>query len=107
MASVSPSIILDASPSAPVDPELNPWESAAHRFDEAAEILRLEDGMRKVLRQPTMELTVHIPVVLDDGRIEVFTGYRVQHSIARARRKAVSGLRRMCRSMKCALWLPG
>jgi glutamate dehydrogenase (NAD(P)+) len=83
MASVSPSIILDESPSAPVDPELNPWESAAHRFDEAAEILRLEDGMRKVLRQPTMELTVHIPVVLDDGRIEVFTGYRVQHSIAR------------------------
>jgi glutamate dehydrogenase (NAD(P)+) len=83
MAAVSPSIILEATASAPTDPELNPWESAAHRFDEAAEILKLEDGMRKVLRQPTMELTVHIPVVLDDGRIEVFTGYRVQHSIAR------------------------
>ena len=36
-----------------------------------------------MLRSPTIELTVHIPVVLDDGRIEVFTGYRVQHSIAR------------------------
>jgi glutamate dehydrogenase (NAD(P)+) len=83
MTSVSPGIILEAPASAPTDPELNPWESAAHRFDEAAEILKLEDGMRKVLRQPTMELTVHIPVVLDDGRIEVFTGYRVQHSIAR------------------------
>ncbi len=83
MASVSPGTILEPSASAPTDPELNPWESAAHRFDEAAEILKLEDGMRKVLRQPTMELTVHIPVVLDDGRIEVFTGYRVQHSIAR------------------------
>jgi glutamate dehydrogenase (NAD(P)+) len=66
-----------------VDQEVNPWESAAHRFDEAAETLGLDDGMRKVLRQPAMELTVHIPVVLDDGRIEVFTGYRVQHSIAR------------------------
>ncbi len=66
-----------------VDQEINPWESAAHRFDEAAELLRLDDGMRKVLRQPARELTVNIPVPLDDGRIEVFTGYRVQHSIAR------------------------
>jgi glutamate dehydrogenase (NAD(P)+) len=66
-----------------VDQELNPWESAAHRFNEAAELLGLEDGMRKVLRTPSMELTVNIPVMLDDGRIEVFTGYRVQHSIAR------------------------
>jgi glutamate dehydrogenase (NAD(P)+) len=74
-------MILDAV--VPVDLEINPWESAAHRFDEAAELLKLDDGMRKVLRQPSMELTVNIPVVLDDGRIEVFTGYRVQHSIAR------------------------
>jgi glutamate dehydrogenase (NAD(P)+) len=66
-----------------VDQEINPWQSAAHRFDEAAEILKLDDGMRKVLRTPAMELTVNFPVVLDDGRIELFTGYRVQHSIAR------------------------
>jgi glutamate dehydrogenase (NAD(P)+) len=66
-----------------VDLEVNPWESATHRFNEAAELLQLDDGMRKVLQQPAMELTVHIPVMLDDGRIEVFTGYRVQHSIAR------------------------
>jgi glutamate dehydrogenase (NAD(P)+) len=39
--------------------------------------------MRKILRCPARELTVYIPVQLDDGRIEVFTGYRVQHSIAR------------------------
>jgi glutamate dehydrogenase (NAD(P)+) len=39
--------------------------------------------MRKVLRSAAKELTVHIPVLLDDGRIEVFTGYRVQHSLAR------------------------
>lgn len=66
-----------------VEREINPWESASHRFDEAAELLGLDDGMRKVLRRPAMELTVNIPVALDDGRIEVFTGYRVQHSIAR------------------------
>lgn len=66
-----------------VDQEVNPWESAAHRFNEAAELLKLDEGMRKVLARPAMELTVHFPVLLDDGRIEVFTGYRVQHSIAR------------------------
>ncbi len=74
-------MLLEATTS--VDQEVNPWESAAHRFDEAAELLKLDDGMRKVLKRPTMELTVNFPVVLDDGRIEVFTGYRVQHSIAR------------------------
>jgi len=63
--------------------EVNPWLSAAARFDEASERLGLDEGLRKVLRTPTMELTVHIPVQLDDGRIEVFTGYRVQHSLAR------------------------
>ena len=63
--------------------EKNPWLAAAVRFDEAAQRLRLDDGMRKVLRSPAREITVHIPVQLDDGRLEVFTGYRVQHSIAR------------------------
>ena len=42
-------MILEAQPA--IEQELNPWESAAHRFNEAAELLRLEDGMRKVLRQ--------------------------------------------------------
>jgi len=63
--------------------ETNPWLAAEARFDEAAGQLNLDDGMCKVLRSPTKEITVHIPVQLDDGRIEVFTGYRVQHSIAR------------------------
>src|SRR5262245_48630271 len=43
----------------------------------------LHDGICKVLKSAAREITVHIPVQLDDGRIEVFTGYRVQHSIAR------------------------
>jgi glutamate dehydrogenase (NAD(P)+) len=65
------------------DNETNPWLAAAARFDEAAMRLGLDDGMQKVLRAPNKELTVNIPVLLDDGRIEVFTGYRVQHSLAR------------------------
>ena len=74
-------MILQATPS--VEAEINPWLSAAARFDEAAERLGLDEGLCKVLRTAVLELTVHIPVQLDDGRIEVFTGYRVQHSIAR------------------------
>ena len=74
-------MILEATPS--VEQEINPWVSAAARFDEAANRLGLDEGLQKVLRTPTIELTVSIPVMLDDGRIEVFTGYRVQHSIAR------------------------
>ncbi len=65
------------------DEEFNPLLSAESRFDEAASRLGLDEGMQKVLRSPARELIVHIPVQLDDGRLEVFTGYRVQHSIAR------------------------
>jgi len=63
--------------------ELNPLEAAEARFDLAAEALNLDEGIGKILRTPTREVTIYIPVELDDGRIEVFTGYRVQHSIAR------------------------
>ena len=66
-----------------IDQELNPWLSAEARFNEAAERLEMDEGLQKVLRTPSREITVYIPVVLDDNRIEVFTGYRVQHSIAR------------------------
>lgn len=66
-----------------LDTELNPWLAAEARFEEAAERLGLDDGMRKILRTPAREITASIPVQLDDGRLEVFTGYRVQHSIAR------------------------
>ncbi len=74
---------LTAPVSISLENEKNPWLAAAARFDEAARLLKLDDGMCKVLRTPTKELTVNIPVALDDGRIEVFTGYRVQHSLAR------------------------
>jgi glutamate dehydrogenase (NAD(P)+) len=63
--------------------ENNPWLAQAARFDEAARRLNLDAGIWKVLRYPSREIIVHIPVAMDDGSIEVFTGYRVQHSISR------------------------
>jgi len=63
--------------------EFNPFLSMAQLFDTAADHLGLEKGLRDVLRTPDREMTVAIPVVMDDGRIEVFTGYRVQHNFSR------------------------
>src|SRR5271168_4084535 len=66
-----------------LEQEINPWEAQAARFDYAARKLNLDDGIWKILRYPSREIIVHIPVMMDDGHIEVFTGFRVQHSIAR------------------------
>ncbi|MFZ0707743.1 MAG: Glu/Leu/Phe/Val dehydrogenase [Candidatus Korobacteraceae bacterium] len=66
-----------------LEQEKNPWEQQAARFNQAAERLKLDEGLWKVLQQPNREIILHIPVALDSGKIEVFTGYRVQHSIAR------------------------
>ena len=66
-----------------LEQETNPWEAQAFRFDLAAKKLNLDPGIWKVLRYPQREIIVHIPVAMDDGSIEVFTGYRVQHSISR------------------------
>lgn len=66
-----------------LEQETNPWEAQAARFDFAAQKLNLDEGLMKVLRYPTREIILHIPVAMDNGRLEVFTGFRVQHSIAR------------------------
>ena len=66
-----------------MEKEANPWESQSARFDLAAQKLNLDEGIWKVLRYPSRELIVHIPVMMDNGKLEVFTGFRVQHSIAR------------------------
>ncbi|HEY6968191.1 MAG TPA: Glu/Leu/Phe/Val dehydrogenase [Candidatus Angelobacter sp.] len=63
--------------------ELNPWEAQTARFNFAAQKLNLDEGLWKILQSPSREIIVHIPVSMDDGRLEVFTGFRVQHSIAR------------------------
>jgi glutamate dehydrogenase (NAD(P)+) len=62
---------------------MTPFEQVNLFFDKAAERLQLPGGLRDMLRRPWRELLVQVPVRMDDGRIEVFSGYRVQHNGAR------------------------
>jgi len=71
--------------------EDNPFESMMQRFDEAAGRLNLDPNIYKILRWPNREITLYIPVMMDDGNYQVFTGYRVQHNFARG--PAKGGLR--------------
>jgi glutamate dehydrogenase (NAD(P)+) len=64
---------------------------AQRQFDATADALGLDDSLRAVLREVKRELVVHFPVEMDDGSFEVFTGFRVQHNIARG--PAKGGLR--------------
>jgi len=57
------------------------WATAQGEVDTAAERLDLDEGMHRVLRVPKRELTVNFPVTHDDGHVEVYTGYRVQHNV--------------------------
>ena len=61
----------------------NPFEDMMSRFDRAADLLSLDQGLYRVLRHPQKQLIVSIPVQMDPGEIEVFTGYRVQYNTAR------------------------
>ena len=61
----------------------NPFESMMARFDEAAHHLNLEASLRKVLRHPEKQIIVAVPVLRDNGEVEVFTGYRVLYNTAR------------------------
>lgn len=63
--------------------QLNPLENAERQFDEAAARLGLNPGVKEVLKRPRRATIQHLPVLMDDGTIKVFVGYRVQHSIAR------------------------
>lgn len=61
----------------------NPFVNAQRQFDIAADLLDLNSGLRKILRVPQRELSVSFPVKMDDGSIQVYNGYRVQHNIIR------------------------
>ena len=67
------------------------WRTAQSQFDAAAEILGLDPGTREILRDVQREFTCTFPVEKDDGSVEIFTGYRVQHNITRG--PAKGGLR--------------
>jgi glutamate dehydrogenase (NAD(P)+) len=56
------------------------YDNVAAQFDRAADLMRLDPSIRKILATTTNEIVVHFPVKMDDGRIEMFTGYRVQHN---------------------------
>jgi len=62
---------------------VNPYDVAVSQFDEAADRLGLSQAMRAILRKPKRELIVNFPVRMDNGDVEMFTGYRVQHNINR------------------------
>jgi glutamate dehydrogenase (NAD(P)+) len=74
-----------------VSPGRAALDAALWQFDTAADHLRLDPGLRAMLRVAQRELTVHFPVTRDDGTVEVLTGYRVQHNLARG--PAKGGLR--------------
>src|SRR6202158_274983 len=63
--------------------ELNPFRIAQIQFDMAAEVLKLDPGLRQILRTPRRVTEVSVPVKLDNGQVKVFVGYRVQHNTAR------------------------
>ncbi len=62
---------------------INPIDVAMKQVDIAAKKLRLEPGLCEKIKQTKRELTVHFPVKMDDGRVKMFTGYRVQHNMTR------------------------
>jgi glutamate dehydrogenase (NAD(P)+) len=63
--------------------EKNPFEAMSERFDRAAQLLGLDPDLYAVMRVPSREIKVYIPVRMDTGHIQVFEGYRVQHNFAR------------------------
>ncbi len=60
--------------------EASAYENALRLFDNATEYLDLNPGIVKILRQPKREVAVNFPVIMDDGSLSMFTGFRVQHS---------------------------
>ncbi|MBS3741421.1 MAG: Glu/Leu/Phe/Val dehydrogenase [Candidatus Cloacimonetes bacterium] len=58
------------------------YENVVHQFNKAVDLIDLPDSIRKILSTTNNEIIIHFPVKMDDGKIEIFTGYRVQHNNA-------------------------
>jgi glutamate dehydrogenase (NAD(P)+) len=67
--------------------QINAFQIAQQQFDSVAETMNLDPGVREVLRWPAREFTFRIPVRMDNGTLQVFTGFRVQHNDARGPNK--------------------
>jgi len=63
--------------------DLNPFRIAQHQFETAADKLKLNPGMREILRSPRRALSLSLPIKMDDGSVKVFQGFRVQHNSSR------------------------
>src|SRR5579875_2723072 len=61
----------------------DPWEAVLERIDDAASLIGLDEDVHKMLSHPTRVLEVAIPVRMDNGKVEVFTGWRVHHDVSR------------------------
>jgi len=83
MAQVAKTTLQPVIPRMAPREDLNPFRISQMQFDIAAEYLKLDPGLRQVLRTPKRVLEVAIPTKMDNGQLKVFTGYRVQHNIAR------------------------
>ena len=71
------------APTLPQPEQLSAYDIAVQQFDAVAERMHLDQGIAAILRKPKRELTVHFPVKMDDGTVQVFTGYRVHHNVVR------------------------
>ena len=71
--------------------KINNYENTNRLFDKAADLIDLDEETRLLLKTPFREIQVEVPIRTDDGSLEVFLGYRVQHNTARGPMKG--GLR--------------
>jgi len=89
------------------EPSFNAYEMAQRQFDGVAEQLGLDRAARELLRRPLREYHFTIPIRMDDGTVEVFQGFRVQHNDARGPARAGFVFTRRRPSTPCARWPPG
>jgi glutamate dehydrogenase (NAD(P)+) len=83
MATVTRPVTPQPVPRIPPREDLNPYHISQMQFDIAAEYLKLEPGLRQILRVPKRVMEVSVPTKMDNGQLKVFAGFRVQHNIAR------------------------
>jgi glutamate dehydrogenase (NAD(P)+) len=83
MATVAKPAVAPIVPRIAPREDLNPFRIAQIQFDMAAEFLKLDPGLRQILRTPKRVLEVSVPTKMDNGQVKVLTGYRVQHNVAR------------------------
>src|SRR3979411_3544655 len=83
MATVAKPTVAPMIPRIAPREDLNPLRIAEVQFDMAAEFLKLDLGLRQILRTPKRVLEVSLPTKMDNGQVKVFTGYRVQHNVSR------------------------